>query len=155
MSRKTEADLEAEIQMNLRKLKKARSDIRKAFQHKLDRAYKAMASMTKAELLEHAYQLSVENIRSEFEAHQKEMQGTIDVLKITSELDYTKHKQRKGAINANKATRDFWKPWKARYRELIDSDVKVESARLIVQKEIIAAGGKEYALDGALKRQLK
>jgi len=73
--------------------------------------------------------------------------------KIEHEVALTRYS--KGANKTNNARREFWIPWQARYRVLRAEGMRVEQARIKVGDEIVAAGGKAYTLDGALKKNLK
>jgi len=125
---------------------------------------KKMRPMRKAELMEYAHELAVENQMlwlelgnpgdGKLRTHVMREQNVV-INEQKGMIRAQKTKLGKGAEAVNKANREFWDAWRARYRELRNEGVGIMKARRNVQKEIIAGGGRKYDLEGALKKQLK
>ena len=107
-----------------------------------------LESLKKSELIEYARAL--EGQATDLCYAYRATSSSADMERGTGKL-----RRSKGADATNQANRVFWDEWKSRYCELRNGGYKIMEARRKVQKEIVDGGGKKYALDGALKQQLK
>jgi len=97
-------------------LNELRRQFHEAQQAKLDRQFKALASMKKPELLEYARRLTVQNMRLTAEQRLAELKGEVNVLESDRVHERTKEKQRRGARATKQRKDELWTHRAERFR---------------------------------------
>lgn len=124
---------------------------------------KQLASMKKAEIIEFAHDMVIENQMLWLELgkrgegnllSQAVNDSRIVVNKLEGDLSKAKAKARLGSDKTNQGIKEFWDKWRVEYKALRNEGHRIMDARRLVNKMIMATGHKGYSID-RLKKQLK
>jgi len=69
--------------------------------------------------------------------------------------DIAKQAGKRGALAKKQKTDKFWKPWEARFRQLLSQGLKEHKARLVIEKEMNPSGKKRLRSLSAITARLK